>query len=187
MKNYQRLNYKKYFIQMGDDLIACTKADCFASAEQPSPDNPLKQRWYYAEDRSIAIRIERSEEGHEWFKAVCSSLRSGERWEVDFNGMVHIDAIREDEDGVPFGLELSCYGDVESIVMRREELRLLFRKLDTLTKEYQKLWNMVIAKVPKKEIAKHFNITVDGVYYREQKLYNEIRKDEALKNWFKKD
>jgi len=187
MKNYQRLNYTEYFIQKGDEMIPCTKAECFAPGEVPSLENPCKQRWYYCEERTMAIRLERSERGHAWYVANASSLKNEERWGEKFNSMVHIDAPHTNEDGVPFGFEIPCGGDVESIVMRMEELRILGCKLETLAIEQKQLWDMVVENLRKKDIAKYFELNLDRLYYKEKKLKDNIRSDEALQGWFEKE
>ena len=187
MKNYQRLHYKEYYIQEGDNHIPCTRAECFAPGEPPTLDNPFKQRWYYAEDRSMTVRLERSEDGQKCYNANESSLKRIERQEEKYKGLMSIDRPLESEDGLPFGFEIPCGMDVEKIVLRIEELRILEDTLGALSGEYQHLWIMVIEKIRKKDIAEHFNINVDQLYQWEKKMRKIIGSNEALKNWFEKD
>ena len=186
MKNYQRLHYKEYYIQKDGKLIPCTRMECFSPGEPPTLDNPFKQRWYYAEDRSMAVRLERSELGHEWYKANASSLKDIERQDDKNKDLIELDRPSESEGGLPFGFEIPCSTDVEKIVLRIEELRRLSAALETLSDEYRELWDMVIAGKRKKDIAERFGITVDGVRYRENHLHKLLGANKALKNWFEK-
>ena len=182
----QRRHYQSYYIQQGDTHIPCTHEECFAPGEPPSEVNPYKQCWYYAEDFSQAVRLERSAKGYECYKINASSLKDIERQEEVNKDMVELDRYRESEDGFPFGFEIPCPANVEKTVMRVIELRLLDAALKTVSEEHRKLWDLVIAGKKKKDIAKHYGITVDGVRYRENRLHSHLRSDKALKNWFVK-
>ena len=65
-------------------------------------------------------------------------------------------------------------------------LKALFSALDRITPEYRELWDCLTSKTKKRDIAKRLHITIDGVRYREQKLFDQIRADEGLKNFFSK-
>jgi len=187
MKNYQKLHYDKYYIQQGDDYVSCTKAECFNSGEPPTSIKPFKQRWYYAEDGSMAVRLERSSNNADVFNANASSIKRMERTRDKEKGMLSYNSSHVSEDGMPCDFEIPCTTNVEDIVMRIEELRLLTAALKKLSDEYRELYEMIIAGIRKKDIAKYFNISVDGVYYREKQLYKFLASDEGLKNWFNKD
>jgi len=186
MKNPQSRHYKSYFIQKGNDYIPCTHEECFAPGELPTLENPYKQRWYYAEDFSQAVRLERSARGQAWYNANDSSLKRIERQDEQLKDIWELDRPSESEEGLPFGFEIPCSENVEEIVTRIEELRILLSVLETLSAENRELWDMLIAGTKKKDIAEHFGLTTDGVFYREKKLREILGSDKILNAWFEK-
>ncbi len=77
MLSYQKNYYKTYAILMEDGTEHdVSRSECFAKGEEPTEDNPYKQRWYYSPDREIAIRLPRSEKGEAIYRANSADLKN---------------------------------------------------------------------------------------------------------------
>lgn len=74
--------------------------------------------------------------------------------------------------------------DITAIMEDRELLSALFSVLDRLSPEDQELWDCLRDKVKKQEVADKLGLTLDGVRYREQRLFKILRSDPALKIFF---
>jgi len=92
-----------------------------------------------------------------------------------------------DEDSMEIGYELPADIDTTAIAEDRALLSALFAALDRLSPEDRELWDCLVKKVKKQKIADRFNLTLDGVRYREQRLFKVLRSDETLKSFFKKN
>ena len=77
--------------------------------------------------------------------------------------------------------------DIIAIVEDKELLDALISALDRLSPDDRKLWDFLNSKARKQVIADHFNLTLDGVRYREQRLFKILRSDGTLKRFFEKD
>ena len=62
MLNYQKLYFQSYFKMLPNGTeTEVTRRECFAPAEEPTPANPYKQRWWYDPEASYAIRLPRNQ------------------------------------------------------------------------------------------------------------------------------
>jgi len=95
--------------------------------------------------------------------------------------------IGNDEDNTGNKYELPDDIEITAIVEESELLTALFSVLDSLSPEDRELWGLLETKTRKQIIADKFNITVDGVRYREQRLFKILRSDGVLKSFFEKD
>ena len=77
--------------------------------------------------------------------------------------------------------------DILAILEDREQLSALISVFNKLASEERELWNCLVKKVKKQEIADRFGITLDGVYYREKRLKSILRSDATLKIFYEKD
>ncbi|MCD8107274.1 MAG: hypothetical protein LUE20_04840 [Oscillospiraceae bacterium] len=102
MLSYQKNYYKTYAILMEDGTeLDVSRSECFAKGEEPTEDNPYKQRWYYSPDREIAIRLPRSEKGEAIYRANSADLkdievkakREGQCIGTVGKGMCHISCV----------------------------------------------------------------------------------------------
>ena len=179
MKNYQRLHYNDCHIQKGDGNIPVSKRECFTHGEPPTPENPHKQKWYYDPESKFAVRMERSEKNEKLCRWNDSSLRKGER-----NNAVRTEWESEYEDSI----YQDCYSrDAAEIIEDKMRLEALLAALDKLEPGLRELAGMVAIGTRKNDIAEHFGLSLDGVRYREQKLYKILRADKALKSFFEND
>ena len=71
-----------------------------------------------------------------------------------------------------------------AIAEEKALLKALFSALDRLTPDARVLWDCLITETKKQDIADRFHITIDGVRYREQKLFARIRADKTLQSFF---
>ena len=179
MKNYQRLHYNDCHIQKGDDNIPVSKRECFTPGEPPTPENPHKQKWYYDPESKFAVRMERNEKNEELCRWNDSSMRKSERhsaarteWECEYNDSIYQDCFTR---------------DAAEIVEDKMRLDALFAALDKLEPGLRELAGMVAAGTRKKDIAEYFGLTLDGVRYREQKLYKIMGANKDLKSFFEND
>lgn len=74
--------------------------------------------------------------------------------------------------------------DILAILEDKELLFALFSALDKLSPDDRELWDCFVKKVKKQDIADRFNLTLDGVYYREKRLKSILRSDETLKSFY---
>ena len=74
--------------------------------------------------------------------------------------------------------------DVLAIIEEQALLNALVSVLDRLAPDDRELWSCLVNKEKKQEIAERFNLTLDGVYYREKQLKSILRSDKTLKNFF---
>ena len=74
--------------------------------------------------------------------------------------------------------------DVLAIIEEQALLNALVSVLDRLARDDRELWSCLVNKEKKQEIAERFNLTLDGVYYREKRLKSVLRSDKTLKNFF---
>ena len=77
--------------------------------------------------------------------------------------------------------------DIIAILEDQEQLSALISALDRLAPDDRELWSCLVNKVKKQEIADRFNLTLDGVYYREKRLKSILRADATLKTFYEKD
>jgi hypothetical protein len=209
MKNYQKLYYQHYYeMTPKGDHIEVSRRVCFAPPEEPTAENPFKQRWYYSPDKCIAIRLPRDKKGDDAGKANAADLKGLERSEARKFQCVWKDTQNCDQDcdrcnrKVARTLELdktyvdgddgleSKYepadesADIAKILEDEALLATLIALLDRLTQDEQTLWGFLKAGARKQDIANHFHLTLDGVYYREKQLRAKIRADKTLRGFF---
>lgn len=92
--------------------------------------------------------------------------------------------VGNDEDGMERGYDLPDDIDITDIVEDSELLSALLVALDKLSSEDRELWGLLKTKTNKQTVADRFHLTLDGVRYREQRLFKILRSDEALKSFF---
>jgi hypothetical protein len=81
MKNYQRVNYRKYYAQdENGNYVEVDRKTCFATAELPTEDNPYKQRWFYDEEAGYVIRLSRTKQSEDIHRFNSTSLKREERY-----------------------------------------------------------------------------------------------------------
>lgn len=81
MKNFLSKHYDHYYIQVDDvQAVETTRAECIAPGEEPTVDNPYKQRWYYDIEASYIIRLLRNEKGEKLYRDNASFIRGNERY-----------------------------------------------------------------------------------------------------------
>ncbi|NLI13927.1 MAG: hypothetical protein GX425_15225 [Peptococcaceae bacterium] len=189
MRNYQKLYYKRYYKLLPDGTEKeVTRRECFAPAEEPTPTNPYKQRWYYDPEASYAVRLPRSPLGESLGKRNAADLKKEERVhsgqakrrDIELDKPVSLE-----EDGREVYLEIEDENaDVQAIIQDRAVLDALISVLDKLTPDERELWELMKARARKQEIAGRFSITLDGVRYRENRLKSIIGSDPVLKGFY---
>ncbi len=210
MKNYQKVNYGKYYTQdENGEYIQISRKDCFAAGEAPTAANPFKQRWFYDPEAGYAVRLARNEVGDAIGKRNASDLKSDERYLVrriecvwkntrhcdqacdscirqHRSRIIELDMLLSDDEGslgLCFNLtDESAY--LEALSDESELFSLLAAVLDKLTPDDRVLWSCLTNRDKKQDIAKRFNITVDGVRYRGQQLFKKLHSDRDLKAFF---
>ena len=76
MKNYQGVNYRKYYAQdENGNYVEVDRKSCFARGETPSTANPLKQRWFYDEEAGYVVRLSRTIESEDIHRFISSDLK----------------------------------------------------------------------------------------------------------------
>ena len=192
MRNYQKLYYQHYFVMLPNGTeTEVTRRECFAPAEEPTPANPYKQRWWYDPEASYAIRLPRNKMGDDLGKRNAAQLKAEERYQ------------ERKSENCPFELDKPiAYGDngseafiefvdetanILAIIEDKALLDTLVSVLDRLAPDDRELWNCLVNKEKKQDIADRFNLTLDGVYYREKRLKSILRADATLKTFYEKN
>lgn len=189
MRNYQKLYYQHYFEMLPNGMeTEVTRRECFAPAEEPTAVNPYKQRWYYDPEASCAIRLPRNQMGDNLGRRNAADLKSEERYQdrKAENCPCELDKpIAHGDDGNEMYIEVQDESaDVLAIIEEQALLNALVSVLDRLARDDRELWSCLVNKEKKQEIAERFNLTLDGVYYREKRLKSVLRSDKTLKNFF---
>lgn len=189
MKNYQRLYYQHYYVMTLNGMeTEVTRRECFAPAEEQTEVNPYKQRWYYDPEASYAVRLPRNQMGDDLGKRNAADLKAEERYQIrkTENCPGELDKpINYGEDGDEVYIEVAdVTADILAILEDQERLSVLMSALNRLAPDDRELWNFLVNKVKKQEIAKRFNLTLDGVYYREKRLKSILRSDKTLKSFY---
>jgi hypothetical protein len=189
MRNYQKLYYQHYYEMLPNGVeTEVTRRECFAPAEDPTPANPFKQRWFYDPEASYAVRLPRNQMGDVLGKRNAADLKAEERYQIrkSENCPGELDkpnTYGDDGDEVLKEFKDETV-DILAILEDQERLSALISALDRLTLDDLELWTCLITKVKKQDIADRFNLTLDGVYYREKRLKSILRSDNTLKSFY---
>ena len=179
MLNYQKLHFDRYYI-MDDrgDTRPCTRRECFA-AEDELPGCAFRQRWFYDQEAGYAMRLPRNSMGDALGRRNQADLKSEERQSTRRAAQVSIDQPRSNEDGDDIGVIDFADGSacVEQIVEDMDTLAGLTCVLAQLSDDDRVLIRFLLRKARKSEIASYFDITVDGVRYRELQLRKKLGKN----------
>ncbi|MFU0800235.1 MAG: Sigma-70 family RNA polymerase sigma factor [Xylanivirga thermophila] len=212
MKNYQRVNYRKYYAQdENGNYVEVDRKTCFASSEPPTEDNPYKQRWFYDEEAGYVVRLSRTKESEDIHRFNSSSLKREERyrnrkfsciWEKTKNCDQNCEQCNRKNKSRTVELDKTWTGNddemessftpidtsqnVLKIIEDKELMAALLVAYDGLSSEDKLLFNALINKEKKKVIAEKLNITVDGVRYRELQLRKKLLAHKDLKDVLEK-
>ncbi len=212
MKNYQRVNYRKYYAQdENGNYVEVDRKTCFASGQAPTEDNPYKQRWFYDEEAGYVVRLSRTKESEDIHRMSSTSLKREERYrnrkfaciykntkkcDQNCNSCIHENTSRTvelDKNWSNGNSEMSTFftpaddsQDIISILQDKELDRLIKAAFENFSPEDQLLFDCLIKKEAKKVIANLLDITVDGVRYRELQLRKKLLSYKELKNFLEK-
>ncbi|MPM89290.1 hypothetical protein SDC9_136398 [bioreactor metagenome] len=129
--------------------------------------------------------------GDDLGKRNAADLKAAERYQVrkDKNCPGELDRpISCGDDGNEIFIEVTDEAaDILAILEDREQLSALISALNKLAPDDRALWDCLAKKAKKQDIADRFNITLDGVYYREKRLKSILRSDATLKTFYEKD
>ena len=214
MRSYQKLHYENYYAQCANgDYAAVTRKECFAPAEVPSSTNPYPQKWFYDPDAGYAVRLARTKEGVDLGMRNAADLKADERYKEHQSRCVwkgsdncnqkcgeccrqnthrtveldkHWGNDNNDDLQSVFDFEDETVDIVASIAVK-DLLEAFNALLEKLSLDDRELWDCLKCGLKKQEIADKFHISVDGVRYREQKLFAKIRADKMLRSYFSND
>lgn len=208
MKNYQRVNYRKYYAQdENGKYVEVDRKTCFATAEPPTEDNPYKQRWFYDEEAGYVVRLARNQANEDIHRFNSTSLKRNERyrdgkfacvWEKTKNCDQNCEQCNRKNKSRTVELDKTWTGNKDemvsifepedesqniiNIIENQELITALSSALNNLSSEDKELFNFLLNNEKKKIIAEKFNITVDGVRYRELQLRKKLLSNKDLKN-----
>jgi len=214
MKNYQRLYYKNYYAQNEKgEYIPVSRKVCFAPAEPPTEENPYKQRWFYDPEAGYVVRLERSKHGEEFYRTNDTSLKREERYRNRKFACIWKGTSNCDQNCIECNEKNTCRTvelDKTWTSENSDEMKSIFDPIDetqnitemlenkeittiilaaykNLSNEDQLLFNCLIEKKAKQEIAKLLNLkSVDGVRYRELQLRKKLLLNKDLKEFLEK-
>ena len=189
MRNYQKLYYQHYFQMFPNGTeTEVTRRECFAPAEDPSPANPYKQRWWYDPEASYAIRLPRTQMGEMLGKRNAANLKAEERYQArkaeKCPGELDKPIACGDDGNTVFLEVVDETADVLAILEDRERLSALISALNKLAPDDRELWDCLVNNVKKQDIADRFKLTLDGVYYREKRIKSILCSNETLKSFY---
>ena len=189
MRNYQKLYYQHYFVMLPNGTeTEVTRRECFAPAEDPSPANPYKQRWWYDPEASYAIRLPRTKMGEMLGKRNAANLKAEERYQArkaeKCPGELDKPIACGDDGNKVFLEVVDETADVLAILEDRERLSALISALNKLAPDDRELWDCLVNNVKKQDIADRFKLTLDGVYYREKRIKSILCSNETLKSFY---
>ena len=189
MRNYQKLYYQHYFEMLPNGTeTEVTRRECFAPAEEPTPANPYKQRWWYDPEASYAIRLPRNHMGEILGKRNAANLKAEERYQArkaeKCPGELDKPIACGDDGNTVFLEVVDETADVLAILEDRERLSALISALNKLAPDDRELWDCLVNNVKKQDIADRFNLTLDGVYYREKRIKSTLCSNETLKSFY---
>ena len=189
MRNYQKLYYQHYFKMFPNGTeTEVTRRECFAPAEDPSPANPYKQRWWYDPEASYAIRLPRTQMGEMLGKRNAANLKAEERYQArkaeKCPGELDKPIACGDDGNTVFLEVVDETADVLAILEDRERLSALISALNKLAPDDRELWDCLVNNVKKQDIADRFKLTLDGVYYREKRIKSILCSNETLKSFY---
>jgi hypothetical protein len=213
MKNYQRLYYSHYYAQdQNGENSTVSREVCFAKGEEPTENNPYKQRWFYDPEAGYAIRLARTEECDTLGKRNAADLKAEERyrerkfaciWKGTKNCEQKCDECTRkhtsrtvemdrpqasDNDGdMESRFDPPDETDTAAIIEKKEMHTLLLAVLDRLSPQELALWEFLKTGTKKQIIADSLGLTLGELRYREKQLRDKIRSDEALKSFFEKN
>ena len=187
MRDYQKPFYRHYYTMDPDGVESeVSRHECFSPADDPTPDCPNIQRWWYDLEASYAIRLPRSPLGEVLGKRNAADRKKQER--VNYNAVkytgIELDKLTGyGDDGAAVYTELEDEdADMDAILEDRAKLDILIDVLNTLSDDDRALWSLMKAKARKQAIAERFHITLDGVRYRENRLKGILRSCPILKS-----
>ena len=189
MLNYQKLYFQSYFQMLPNGTeTEVTRRECFAPAEDPSPANPYKQRWWYDPEASYAIRLPRTQMGEMLGKRNAANLKAEERYQArkaeKCPGELDKPIACGDDGNTVFLEVVDETADVLAILEDRERLSALISALNKLAPDDRELWDCLVNNVKKQDIADRFKLTLDGVYYREKRIKSILCSNETLKSFY---
>ena len=181
---------------------------CFASSEPPTKDNPYKQRWFYDEEAGYVVRLSRTKESEDIHRFNSSSLKREERYRNRKFACIYKDTnkcnqvcdrceykntsrtVELDKNWSSDNDEMDSFftptddsQDILNILEDKELRNILQSAFENLSFEDQLLFNCLIEKKAKKEIARLLNLkSVDGVRYRELQLRKKLLSNKNLKD-----
>src|SRR5690625_1881430 len=81
MKNYQRVNYRKYYAQDENrNYVEEDRKTRFDSSEPHTEDNSYKQRCFYDEEAGYVVRLSRTKKSEDIHRLNSTSLKREERY-----------------------------------------------------------------------------------------------------------
>ena len=181
---------------------------CFSSSEPPTKDNPYKQRWFYDEEAGYVVRLSRTQESEDIHRFNSSSLKKEERYRNRKFACIYKDTNKcnqdcdrckckntsrtveldknwanDNDEKDSFFTPADDSQDILNILEDKELRSILQSAFESLSFEDQLLFNCLIEKKSKKEIARLLNLkSVDGVRYRELQLRKKLLSNKDLKD-----
>mgnify|MGYP002709910715 CR=1 FL=1 len=187
MKNYQALHYNQYFIMNdANTTTSCTRRACFAPPED-IPGCAYPQRWFYDPEAGYAVRLSRNAHGDAIGRRCMADLKKTERVQERSASNVSLDKPRAGSDGDDLGgMDVADTSvNIEQLIADADSLQHLMAILAQLTEDDRALIDLLCRKAKKADIAERFQITVDGVRYRELQLRKRLLKNPDFQKMFR--
>lgn len=187
MRNYQKLHYHTYFLMNEDNsTVPCDRQTCFAAPED-LPGCAYPQRWFYDPEAGYAVRLSRNAHGDAIGRRCMADIKKTERVQERCAGNVSLDKPRAGSDGDDLGgMDVADTSvNIEQLIADADSLQHLLAILAQLTEDDRALIDLLCRKAKKADIAERFQITVDGVRYRELQLRKRLLKNPDFQKMFR--
>ncbi|MDR1247564.1 MAG: hypothetical protein LBK57_11185 [Clostridiales Family XIII bacterium] len=213
VRNFLKRNYKHYYIQNSNgeweeaERLACVSYDTATSFTGKHP-----QRWYCDFESDYIVRLSRDKAGERLYNAVKYLRRKENRliaeqfgcigndcpkckgWEEVADGetkcercskkVVFVALDKNMDTDASSQLDLDSGIDISRQCETSYLIETLHKVLDEFSTDERKLWKCLAADMKKKDIALLFGWTEDKFRYRQTLLFEKLRTNKLLKDFF---
>ena len=215
-RNHLKRNYKHYYAQNSKgEWEEVERLVCVSYDPETAFTGKYPQRWYCDFESDYIVRLNRDKTGEQLYNAAKYLRRKDIKYLAEqygcvgedcpkckgwaeivdseikcldcSNKVVFVELDKENEYA-----DASCQLELDSgiDISRRYEtsylLELLHTVLDGYTADERKLWKRLASEMKKKDIALLFGWTEDKLRYRQGILFEKLRSNEQLKEFFEK-
>jgi hypothetical protein len=213
-RDHLKRNYKHYYAQdKSGEWVEVERQDCVSYDLETSFTGKYPQRWYCDFEAEYIVRLSRDKAGERFYNAVKYLRRKEKKliaeqfgcvgddcpkckdWNEIVDGKTKCDKcphkvvfitpdLESDFDGSIGSLDIDSGIDIVQEYETSYLIETLHEVLGAFTSDERRLWKCLAVEMKKKDIALLFGWTVDKLSYREKVLFNKLRSEKRLKDFF---